>query len=140
MPALVVLLLLANLGFLALAQGWLQPWATLSTAHQREPQRLAAQIEPQSVRVLDARATASALAAGAPTCLLAGPLAAAQLAAAEAALPTLAVPAARAAAPADAAPNADQTWLRFDAADAAQRERLGQWAATLPGVVLRPCP
>jgi hypothetical protein len=141
MRALVALLLLANLGFLALARGWLQPWVGLSTAHEREPQRLAAQIEPESVRVLDARAAAAALAAAAPGCLLAGPLTAPLLTAAEAALTPPAVPAARrASAPAGAASGTDQAWLRFDAADALQRERLRQWAAALPGVALRPCP
>jgi hypothetical protein len=141
MRALVALLLLANLGFLALARGWLQPWAGLSTAHEREPQRLAAQIEPESVRVLDARAVAAALAAAEPGCVLAGPLAAAQLAAAEQALLRLAVPVPRrTTAPADAPQLADQAWLRFDAADAAQRERLRQWVAALPGATLRPCP
>jgi hypothetical protein len=141
MRALVALLLLANLGFLALAQGWLQPWAGLSTAHEREPQRLAAQIEADAVRVLDARATAAVLAASAPGCLLAGPLAGVQLAAAEAALAPLAVPPARrASAPADAAAAANQAWLRFDTADAGQRERVRQWAAAQPGLALRPCP
>ena len=47
MRTLVALLLLANLGFLALAQGWLQPYVGLSTHHEREPQRLAAQIDPR---------------------------------------------------------------------------------------------
>ena len=51
MRTLVALLLLANLGFFALAQGWLQPYVGLATQHEREPQRLAAQIHPESVRV-----------------------------------------------------------------------------------------
>ena len=42
---LVVLLLAANLGWLALAQGWLQPYVGLASAQQREPQRLAAQLQ-----------------------------------------------------------------------------------------------
>ena len=49
---LIALLLLANLLFLALAQGWLQPLAGLST--QREPQRLAAQLHAEAVRVVEA--------------------------------------------------------------------------------------
>jgi hypothetical protein len=60
MRALVALLLLANLGWLALAQGWLQPYVGLSTQNQREPQRLAAQIAADSVRVVSAAAAASA--------------------------------------------------------------------------------
>ena len=47
MRALVALLLLANLGFLALARGWLQPYVGLPTQHEREPQRLAAQVDPE---------------------------------------------------------------------------------------------
>jgi hypothetical protein len=66
MRALTLLLLLANLGFLALSRGWLEPYAGLSTQHQREPQRLAAQLNPQSVRVLDAQAASAALAASQP--------------------------------------------------------------------------
>jgi hypothetical protein len=58
--ALVALLLLANLGFFALARGWLQPHAGLSTQHEREPQRLAAQINAESVRVRATGAAASA--------------------------------------------------------------------------------
>jgi hypothetical protein len=64
MRTLTLLLLLANLGFLALARGWLEPYAGLST--QREPQRLAAQHQPQSVRVLDAKAASAAMAASQP--------------------------------------------------------------------------
>jgi hypothetical protein len=59
MRTLVVLLLLANLGWLALAQGWLQPYVGLSSQHEREPQRLAAQIAADSVRVVSAAAAAS---------------------------------------------------------------------------------
>jgi hypothetical protein len=60
MRTLVALLLLANLGWLALAQGWLQPYVGLSSQHERDPQRLAAQIGADSVRVLSAAAAASA--------------------------------------------------------------------------------
>jgi len=60
MRALVTLLLLANLGWLALAQGWLQPYVGLSSQHEREPQRLAAQVAADSVRVVPASAAASA--------------------------------------------------------------------------------
>ena len=63
MRALVALLLLANLGWLALAQGWLQPYAGLAAHHEREPQRLAAQVDAASVRVLSAAEAASAAAA-----------------------------------------------------------------------------
>jgi hypothetical protein len=66
MRALAVFLLLANLGFFALSRGWLEPYVGLSTQRQREPQRLAAQHQPQSVRVLDAQAASAALAASQP--------------------------------------------------------------------------
>ena len=71
MRALVALLLLANLLFLALAQGWLQPAAGLWPQQEREPQRLAAQLHPEIVRVLPP--------AAAPVCLQAGPFGAAQV-------------------------------------------------------------
>jgi hypothetical protein len=77
MRTLVALLLLANLGFFALAQGWLQPYVGLATQHQREPQRLAGQINAESVRVLAAAAPASA--ARAPACIQAGPFGSEQL-------------------------------------------------------------
>jgi hypothetical protein len=60
MRALVILLLLANLGFFALAEGWLAPLLVLSTQQQREPQRLAAQVNPQAVRIVGAGASAAA--------------------------------------------------------------------------------
>jgi hypothetical protein len=81
MRTLVALLLLANLGFFALAQGWLQPYVGLSTLHEREPQRVAAQVDPASVRVLAAGA-----AQGSADCLQAGPFSAEQVDAAEAGL------------------------------------------------------
>lgn len=72
MRSLVALLLLANLFFFAISRGWLAPALTLSNAHEREPQRLQTQIDPQSIRLLspdEARAAvdaASAAAAPAP--------------------------------------------------------------------------
>lgn len=119
---LIALLLLANLLFLALAQGWLQPLAGLST--QREPQRLAAQLHAEAVRVVDAAVP------GPPpptACLEAGPFDAAQLAEAEALLAALPagswqrIPAAPAAASAPASPT---YWLRAAHADAGLRAQL----------------
>jgi len=87
--SLVALLLLANLGFLALSRGWLAPAFTLGSADQREPQRLATQIDPNSIQVLPA-AAADAAQPGATTgqasCLQAGPFNTEQAAAAEAAV------------------------------------------------------
>jgi hypothetical protein len=96
MRSLVALLLLANLAFLALAQGWLQPLAGLSTQQQREPQRLAAQLQPEAVRIVAPAAAASAqaaAAAAATACLQAGPFEAAQVAAVEARLAQAQLPA-----------------------------------------------
>ena len=57
---LVALLLVANLAFFALSRGWLEPWLSLSSDNEHEPQRLAAQVNPQQLRVLSAEAAASA--------------------------------------------------------------------------------
>jgi hypothetical protein len=88
--AVVALLLLANLVFFGWSQGWLAP--VLGAPHQgeREPERLAAQVHPELVTVLPAKAASAAVAAArAVTCLEAGPLAEADLPAAEAALAPL---------------------------------------------------
>lgn len=63
MRALVLLLALANLAWLALAQGWLLPYAGLAAPQQREPHRLAAQVNADSVRVLSAAEAACAASA-----------------------------------------------------------------------------
>jgi hypothetical protein len=60
---LVLLLLLANVGFFALAEGWLAPALVLSTAQQREPGRLAAQVAPERVRIVAAGPAAASAAA-----------------------------------------------------------------------------
>jgi len=127
MRALVALLLLANLLFLALAQGWLQPVAGLWPQHEREPQRLAAQLHPETVRVL-------APDAAAPACLQAGPFDAAQADAAEAALVQAQLPAGSwRRMPVDAGADTAQVWLRVEPADAALRARLQALGAALPG-------
>ena len=86
---LVALLLVANLGFLALSRGWLAPAFSLRMAGEREPQRLAAQIDAQSIQVLAGGAASAALARAGAGCLQAGPFKAEQLAAVEAALGSL---------------------------------------------------
>jgi hypothetical protein len=48
----VLLLLLANAAYFAWSQGMLAPWG-VAPAQQSEPQRLAHQIKPQAVRILD---------------------------------------------------------------------------------------
>lgn len=73
----VLLLLLANAAYFAWSQHLLAPWG-IAPAQQSEPQRLAQQIKPQSVRILSAeevrRLDAAAPAARTAECLQAGPL------------------------------------------------------------------
>ncbi|MCC7151515.1 MAG: hypothetical protein IT501_05895 [Rubrivivax sp.] len=84
--ALLLVLLLANAGFFAWSQDWLAPWLP-ARSERREPERLAAQVQPERVRVLTAGAASAAAAAAAasvavqdageheaaPLCLEAGP-------------------------------------------------------------------
>lgn len=90
---LALLLLLANLGFFAWTQGWLDTVVGLRAIGDREPERLARQFQPQAIRILAPRAAASS--ASAPvtgtSCLEAGPFSLAEVTAAEALLkPSLA--------------------------------------------------
>lgn len=90
---LVVLLLLANLAFFAWTQGWLDSVVGVRPTGDREPERLARQVRPESITILSpaavraAAAAASAASAAASatttqafapalTCLEAGPFAA----------------------------------------------------------------
>jgi hypothetical protein len=73
---IVLLLLLANGGYFAWSQGYLLPWG-VGPLQQAEPQRLAQQIKPESLRVLKAdelkRAEAAAAQAPRPPECLATP-------------------------------------------------------------------
>jgi hypothetical protein len=97
--SLVLLLLLANAGFYAWTQGWLEPLLPMR-ADQREPDRLKAQFNPELVTVLTPKAVNAALAAVAaaasePTatvCLEAGPFTEASVVLAEEALSQNSVP------------------------------------------------
>jgi hypothetical protein len=88
---LVLLLLLANLAFFAWTQGWLDSVVGVRPTGDREPERLARQVRPESITILSpaavraaaaAASAASAAAAAAqaaatgPACLEAGPFAA----------------------------------------------------------------
>lgn len=55
---LVLLLVLANLAFLAWTQGLLSPLAQPPMGSEREPERLTQQVRPESVTVLGAQAAA----------------------------------------------------------------------------------
>ena len=93
---LVVLLLLsANIAFYAWTQGWLDNLIGVRAGGDREPERLARQVRPETVRVLSPRAASAAMAtasaatptpAGAglvATCLEAGPYSLAEVNAVE---------------------------------------------------------
>jgi len=85
---LVLVLLLANLGFYSWTQGWLDPLVGVSPSGDREPERFARQVRPETVRILPPQAgqSAAASAEAAFACLEAGPFTAAQLQQAEAAM------------------------------------------------------
>lgn len=88
MRALVALLVLANLLFLAWSQGWLDDAAGVPARGDREPERLARQVRPEAVRILTPQAVAAAASAAElrRVCLEAGPFDAPAAVAAENAL------------------------------------------------------
>ncbi|MBU6257196.1 MAG: hypothetical protein KGL18_12015 [Burkholderiales bacterium] len=93
---LVALLLLANLAFLGWSQGWLAALLPPPHAGEREPGRIASQVHPELVRVLNPAAAAPALEAAhaaARACIESGPYTDASVAAAEALLTQQALPA-----------------------------------------------
>jgi hypothetical protein len=139
MRTLAALLLLANLAFFALASGWLQPYVGLSTQHEREPQRLAAQVNPESVRV---RAVGAAASTPTTVCVQAGPFSLDQIEAIEAGLaPAIRAPTTWQRQPAEVAGDARRPmfWLRVEQPDAALRQRLQDLVAALPGAQLSSC-
>ena len=86
---LAAALVVANLLFFVWARGWLAPAWPAPRHGEREPERMAAQVNPQAVTVLPPKAASAALTAARATasvCLQAGPYAVPDLAAAEAAL------------------------------------------------------
>ena len=79
MRTLALLLLAANLFFFAWVQGWLAPVLAPPMSSEREPDRLAAQVRPEAIKLLgvaeaesarrtasESSAAASAAAASAP--------------------------------------------------------------------------
>jgi len=87
---LVVLLLLANLLFFAWAHGWLAPALPPPHHGEREPERLAAQLRPASIKLITPQAASAAAASVA--CVEAGPFSDADVGVAEAALLGAGVP------------------------------------------------
>lgn len=90
--AFAAAVVVANLLFFAWAQGWLASFVAPPMHGEREPQRLAAQVRPEAVRVMPVPAAASA-AAERTACLRAGPFTDADVGIAEAALLGSGVPA-----------------------------------------------
>lgn len=94
LKALIGGLLIANLGFFAWEQGWLDGVVGVRALGDREPERLARQLHPESIVLLAPSAAGDVSPASATGCLEAGPFDEAQWAsaqtAAQAALPTLA--------------------------------------------------
>lgn len=83
----MLLLALANLGFWAWSQGWLDALTGVPARGTREPERLARQVHPERIVILSPPRSASAASAAPPdACLEAGPFDDAGYAAAEAAL------------------------------------------------------
>lgn len=93
--ALVALLLLANLLFFGWTQGWFAGVVPAPHAGEREPWRLAQQVQPQRITVLTPQAASAAIAAAHTACLEAGPFFETEVGAAEAALAAAGVPAGR---------------------------------------------
>ena len=87
LKALVLALALANLAFYAWSQGWLDPMVGVRARGDREPERLAQQVRPETVLIL---APAAASAAVSLSCLEAGPFSDAELPPVQAALQALA--------------------------------------------------
>lgn len=63
MRALVVLLLLANLAFFAWTRGWLGPMLEPPQHGERNPERLGAQVRPESISLLSPKAASAAITA-----------------------------------------------------------------------------
>ena len=83
--AVVLALLVANLAFFCWTQGWLDTVVGARAGGDREPERLARQVRPESVRILPPSA-ASEPVAEAAACIEAGPFTDATIAAARAAV------------------------------------------------------
>lgn len=85
---LVLALLLANLAFFGWTQGWLDDVVGVRASGDREPERLARQVRPDSVVILSPVAVAAAASAAEfrLACLEAGPFGSAEVAVAENAL------------------------------------------------------
>lgn len=82
----IAVLVLLNVAFFAWTQGWLDGLVGVRAQGDREPERLARQVNPESVVLLASAPAASASAA--PACLESGPYGSSEVEAAESALRT----------------------------------------------------
>ena len=146
--ALVALLVLANALFFAWTAGWLAP-AWPSPKHgEREPERRAAQVRPELIKVLSPRMASAALSAAkaasmavgeGEACLEAGPFTDATISAAEAALAAAGLPGGSWSRAAGLGPSASRHWLRIDRADSAIQQQLRGLKAAALGAGFVPC-
>ena len=90
--ALVVALLLANLAFFGWSQGWLDGVVGVRARGDREPERLANQVRPETVVVLSTGAGPGTTGPSAGSCLEAGPFSPTEVGAAESTLQATAPP------------------------------------------------
>ena len=81
---LLLVLIVANLGFYSWSQGWLDSVVGIRATGDREPERLARQLRPEAVVILppESAAASSATTAATPACLEAGPFSPTELVAA----------------------------------------------------------
>ena len=90
---LVLILALANLGFYAWTQGWIDDVVGVRARGDREPERLLRQVRPEIVVILPAGIASAPTATAAPlACLEAGPFNLAEVSGAEAVLRTATPP------------------------------------------------
>lgn len=134
MRQLVLALLLLNVALLGWNQGWLPAVLGIRADDGREPERLARQVRPETVRVvLPPGAGAEITAPSAAVCLEAGPFTPIDLAAAEQALAPL--PAGRW----QRVTGEMGTLLRIDAADPALQAQLQALPSPALGAGFHPC-
>jgi len=122
----VLLLLLANGLFFGWTQGWFAPGWPPPRHGEREPDRLAAQVQPERIAVLPpvaASAAVQAARAASEACLEAGPFAAAAAASAEAARAAAGLPQGSGERLPEAPPS-DRVWLRVPRAGSELQARL----------------
>jgi len=137
--AVVLLLLLANLAFFGWARGWFAPAWPPPRHGEREPARLAAQVNPERVTVLPPRASGANGNGEPPACIEAGPFVDTELAAAEAALSQAGVPATAWSRLPEASAPAGRQWLRVAQPEAAWVPRLQALPAAVVGAGFKAC-